>query len=139
MASTAIPTHPSIPEPAGSRPDTGTRLAFERTFLAHERTQLAWVRTSLALISFGFAIAKFFQYLHAQQGEKAPPLGSATVGMLMIAIGLVALVGASVQHRRALHALREQCPGLPRSLAHVTAVLIAALGIVALVGAMLRQ
>ena len=36
--------------------DTGTRLAFERTFLAHERTQMAWLRTGLSLISFGFAI-----------------------------------------------------------------------------------
>jgi inner membrane protein YidH len=97
------------------------------------------VRTSLALISFGFTIAKLFQYLHEQRAEKAPPMGPATVGMLMIAIGLVALVIASVQHHRALQTLREQCPGLPRSLAHVTAVLIAALGIVALVGAMLRQ
>jgi putative membrane protein len=127
------------PPPAGPRLDTGTRLAFDRTFLAHERTQLAWVRTSLALISFGFGIAKFFQYLHEQRGEQAPPLGAATVGMLMIAIGLVTLVIASVQHRRALHTLRAQCPGLAASLAHVTAVLIAALGILALIGAILRQ
>jgi putative membrane protein len=139
VASAPTPTHPSISEPAGSRLDTGTRLAFERTFLAHERTQLAWVRTSLALISFGFAIAKLFQYLHEQRPEKAPPMGSATVGMLMIAIGLVALVIASVQHHHALRALREECPGLPRSLAYVTAVLIAALGIVALGAAILRQ
>jgi putative membrane protein len=127
------------PQPAGARLDTGTRLAFDRTFLAHERTQLAWVRTSLALISFGFGIAKFFQYLHEQRGARAPLLGSAGVGMFMIAIGLVTLVIASVQHRRALQGLHEQCPGLPGSPAHVAAVLIAALGILALVGAMLRQ
>jgi putative membrane protein len=126
-------------QPAGTRLDTGTRLAYDRTFLAHERTQLAWVRTSLAFISFGFGIAKFFQYLHGQRGEKAPPLGAATVGMLMIAIGLVTLVIASAQHHRALQALRQQCPDLPRSLAHVTAVLIAALGILALAAAILRQ
>lgn len=127
------------PQPAGSRLDTGTRLAYDRTFLAHERTQLAWVRTSLALISFGFGIAKFFQYLHEQRAEKAPPLGAATVGMLMIAIGLVMLVIASAQHHRALQTLRQQCPDLPRSLAHVTAVLIAALGTLALAGAIWRQ
>jgi putative membrane protein len=111
------------------------RLAFKRTFLAHERTQLAWVRTSLTLIAFGFAIAKFYHHLHEQRGEEVPLLGAATLGMLMIAIGPVTLLIASLQHRRALQALREECPGLPRSLAHVTAVLIAILGIVALVGA----
>ena len=60
------PTGPS------AHPDTGTRLAFKRTFVAHERTRLAWVRTGLGLISFGFGIAKFFQYLHGQQAQTAP-------------------------------------------------------------------
>ena len=51
--------------------DTATTLAFERTYLAHERTQMAWVHTALSLISFGFAIAKFFEMLHAKRGEQA--------------------------------------------------------------------
>ena len=53
-------------------PDTGTSLAFERTYLAHERTQMAWIRTALALISFGFTIAKFFEYLEDKQVGVAP-------------------------------------------------------------------
>ena len=59
----------SIQEKPASRLDTGMRLAFECTYLAHERTQMAWVRTGLALITFGFTIAKFFEFLHAQHGE----------------------------------------------------------------------
>jgi putative membrane protein len=116
----------------------GTKLAFERTYLAHERTQMAWVRTCLALITFGFAIAKFFQYVHEKQPEEAPLLSPKTVGALMISIGLVALALASLQHRRALRALRAHCASLPISLAGVTATLIALLGILALVGALLR-
>jgi len=117
--------------------DTGTRLAYERTYLAQERTQMAWVRTTLALISFGFGIAKFFQYLHETQGDRAPYLGPRTVGMLMIAIGLVALVLANAQHRRALSALRAECPGLPRSTAGAMAAVIMVLGILAFVGTLL--
>ena len=129
----------SIPDKAVARLDTGTRLAFERTYLAHERTQMAWVRTALSLISFGFAIAKFFEFLHEKQGEKGPLMSPRTVGILMISIGLVALALASLQHRRALRALREQCPDLPASVAGVTAVLLASLGILALIGAVLRS
>ena len=117
--------------------DTATRLGYERTYLAHERTQMAWVRTSLTLITFGFGIAKFYQYLQETQGEGAPYMGPRMVGMIMISIGLVALVSANVQHRRALRALRSEWPGLPFSTAGVTAAVIMALGIVAFVVALL--
>ena len=122
---------------AGSSPprepslNDSTRLAYERTFLANERTQMAWVRTSLALISFGFGIAKFYQFLHEQQGVKPPPFGPRTVGMIMIAIGLVSLATANWQHRRALKQIRTRCPGLPFSTAGATAGLIMLLGLLA--------
>lgn len=103
------------------------------------RTQLAWVQAGLAFISFGFSIAKAFQILHETRGENAPLLGARSVGILMVAIGFVSLVLASVQHRRAMKAIRRQCPGLPVSHAGVLAVVLAALGIVALVAAVLRN
>ena len=117
--------------------DTGTKLAYERTYLAHERTQMAWVRTSLALISFGFGIAKFFQYLHETQSERAPHMGPRTVGMTMIAIGLVGLVLANIQHRRAIKALHAECPGLPHSTAGLIAVIVMVMGILAFGSALL--
>jgi putative membrane protein len=123
---------------ADNQIDHGRRLDFERTYLAHERTQMAWVRTSLALISFGFAIAKFFHYLHEEPRERPPLVGASVVGTLMILIGLVALALASIQHGRALRTLRAECPGLPASLAWVIATLLALLGIVALVVILLR-
>jgi len=117
--------------------ETSTKLAYDRTYLAHERTQMAWVRTSLALISFGFGIAKFYQVLRESRGASATYMGPRMVGMLMISIGLVALVLANVQHRRALKALRAQCPGLPHSTAGATAAVIMALGLMAFVVALL--
>ena len=56
---------------------------------------------------------------------------------LGVASALVALTLANVQHRRALEALRSECPGLPRSTAGITAWVIMALGIVAFVTALL--
>jgi putative membrane protein len=100
---------------------------------------MAWVRTALALISFGFTIAKFFEYLREQRGGHAPVVGSRTVGVLMIAAGLVAMAVADVHHRRAMKDLRKQCPELPVSIAGITSAFIVLLGILALVGVVLRQ
>jgi putative membrane protein len=118
--------------------DPRVQLAYERTFLAYERTRIAWVRTALALISFGFAIAKVLQYLREQQGETATLMSPRAVGLVMIGIGLLSLVLADRQERRALKVLRERCPDLPMPIAGVIAVLIALLGVLALIGAILR-
>jgi len=128
----------AIHKPPATQPDPRVQLAFERTFLAYERTRIAWVRTALALISFGFVIAKFFRYLREKQGETATVFSPRAIGLLMISIGLVGLILANCQERRALKALRERCPELPQSISGVMAVLIALLGILALVGALLR-
>ena len=119
--------------------DTSTRLAYERTYLAHERTLMGWVRTAISLISFGFTIAKLFEYLREKEGARAPLLGPRAVGIIMIATGLVALALATMQHRRALKVLHERCPGLPPSLTGVMAAFFALLGILALFSAILRR
>ena len=118
--------------------DPRVQLAFERTFLAYERTRIAWVRTALALIAFGFAIAKFFQYLREKQGETATLMSPRAVGLLMITIGLVSLIPANRQQQRAVKRLRERCPELPIPVAGAMAVLIMLLGVLALIGAILR-
>jgi putative membrane protein len=66
-------------------------------------------------------------------------MSAGTVGTLMILIWLVALALASIQHGRALKALRAQCPGLQASLAWVIATLLALPGILALVVVLLRE
>jgi inner membrane protein YidH len=128
----------AIHKPAATDPDPRVQLAFERTFLAYERTRIAWVRTALALISFGFVIAKFFRYLREKQGETATVFSPRAVGLVMISIGLVGLILANWQERRAVKALRERCPDLPKPIAGVMTVLIVLLGVLALIAAILR-
>ena len=113
-------------------------LAFERTLLAYERTRIAWVRTALALISFGFAIAKFFAYMRQERGEAATLMSPRTVGLIMIIIGLLGLILANIQQRRAVTALRKRCPGLPIPVAGIMSAMIALLGVLALAGALIR-
>jgi putative membrane protein len=118
--------------------DTGTQLAYERTYLAHQNTQMAWIRTALALISFGFTIAKVFEMLRNKSGGAGPQITPRQVGILMISIGLIALVLSTMQHLYAMRRLRGACPDLPRSLSWITAALIALLGLMALMGAIFR-
>ena len=127
-----------VQQPAAAQPDPRVQLAFERTFLAYERTRIAWVRTALSLISFGFVIAKFFQYLREKQGETATVFSPRAIGLMMITLGLVGLILANWRDRRAVKALRERCPDLPKSVSGVMAVLIALFGVLALIGALLR-
>jgi len=128
----------AINERLAAEPDPRVRLAFERTFLAYERTRIAWIRTALALISFGFAIAKFFQYLREKRGEAATLLSPRAVGLIMIMIGLIGLILANQQQRRAVKALRDRCPELPAPVAGVMAMSIGLLGLLALTSALLR-
>src|SRR6476660_2637345 len=125
-------------QPAATQSDPRVQLAFERTFLAYERTRIAWVRTALSLISFGFVIAKFFQYLREKQGETATVLSPRAIRLVMITIGLVVLILANWQERRAVKSLRERCAELPQSISGVMAMLITLFGVLALIGAVLR-
>jgi putative membrane protein len=122
-------------------PLDATQLAAERTRLAHERTLMAWIRTATSLISFGFTIYKFFQALHEQNATAHPEhlIGSRGYALVMIIIGLVALVLATVQHRRDVKALRAHYPEFPYSLATVIAVLVAGLGLLGLFIVFFRQ
>lgn len=116
------------------------QLAVDRTRLAHERTLMAWVRTATSLISFGFTIYKFFQYLREQsQAREDRIFGPREFALVMIGIGLMALLFATLQHRRDALRLRAQYPGVPYSLATVLAGLLSILGIVAFVAVVFRQ
>jgi len=119
-------------------PDSN-RLAFDRTFLALERTMMAWIGTATSLITFGFTLYKFFYYLHQQDPVRYPEgvFGVRTVGILMIAIGLLSLGLAAAQHWQQLKILRSHYAA-PRSLSQAVAVLVAVLGVVALLAAAFR-
>ena len=116
-----------------------TRLAVDRTRMAADRTLLAWVRTSTSLISFGFTIYKFFQYLReSQKVEPGGLLGPRGFALLMIGIGVVVLVVATLQHRRDMQELRLQYGHVRYSLATLLASLIAGLGILGLLSVAFR-
>ncbi len=120
--------------------NSATDLAADRTRLAYDRTLLAWMRTAISLITFGFSIYKFFQ-IELSRGEPRPDrlIGPREFALLMILIGLVSLLMATLEHRHDLKELRAQYPMRNRPMATVLAALVSFLGLVALVAVLFRQ
>ena len=118
-----------------------TDLSVERTRLAYDRTLMAWVRTATSLITFGFTIYKFFQFeLKRLTAPSDQLIGPREFGLMMISIGLISLLFATLEHRRDLLKLSALYPSIPRrKMARVVAALVTILGILALATAILRE
>jgi putative membrane protein len=116
------------------------KLALERTFLAYERTLMAWIRTATSMITFGFALYKFFFYVHQEKppthGEQV--FGARIYGLCIMGMGVFSLVIATWQYRRQIKAFRRLYPEAPLSLSLVLAALIAILGVFGFTAALFR-
>jgi putative membrane protein len=66
-------------------------------------------------------------------------IGAREFGLLLVSIGLISLVLATLQYRQNIRMLGEEYQGRPRSLAVIVAALISILGILALIVMVFRQ
>jgi putative membrane protein len=102
-----------------------------RVFFAAERTLLAWLRTGLTIIALGFVVSRFglFVQLLATQSHGATPATrsslSATLGVVFVIVGTLAIVVAAVQHRRFVATLPQA--DLPRAYSTVFALVLSLL------------
>jgi putative membrane protein len=100
---------------------------------------MAWVRTATSMIAFGFTIYKFFQY----EVDKNPPIKRGLLtprdfALIIVSVGLVCLLLATLEHVREVRSLRVALQGR-RSLAQAVAWFISIFGILVLVSTILRQ
>jgi putative membrane protein len=123
----------------GARLDRSTELAFARTRAAYERTMMSWIRTATSLITFGFTIYKLFQLEGLGRAQPGHLIGPREFAFLLVSLGLISLLLATVEHRQNIRTLGAQYPGNQRSLAALLAGLISILGIVALLAMIVRQ
>lgn len=126
---------------AGEAPrDLRLAAALVRTALSSEQTLMSWVRTSVSLFTFGFSIAKFFQYLALEREDTEFSAGPRRLGISLICVGLLMLVLAVADHVRVIRQLKRQ--GLPAdsgsTLPIGSAVALLAIGLVALVSVFLK-
>lgn len=119
--------------------DTATQLALERTRAAYERTMMSWIRTATSLITFGFSVYKFFQLENPERMLRDRLIGPRQFALILVSIGLVSLVLATLEYRENIRALGARYADSRRSLSAVVAALISALGVVALIVMIFRQ
>lgn len=119
--------------------DRSTELAFERTRVAYERTMMAWIRTATSLITFGFTIYKIFQLEGLGRAQPDRLIGPREFAFLLVSLGLMSLLLATIEHRQNIRALGAPYAGKQRSLAVLLAALISTLGILALLAMIFRQ
>ena len=118
-----------------------TDLALRRTIIAAERTLMAWIRTALSMIGFGFSIYKFFQYLPEEiaTGNIRRPQAPRNLGMSLIALGTLALLAATWQHRNFLNKMGTSQTRHVWSLSYAVAIAVILIGLIAFYGVLLRH
>jgi putative membrane protein len=117
-------------------------LAKERNRAAAERTLMAWIRTCLSLISFGFGIDQIVAAIERSLDAAPQPIRiSRMVGLSFIALGIVALLLASIEHQRELK--RIQHDGYVytsrRSLGLMVSITLMMIGLFAFVAIAIRM
>ena len=92
-------------EASGVVDENSRREADPRVLLAAERTLLAWIRTGISLMGFGFVVARFGVFLReltglAGHGGEKPVVGGASIGVLVVAAGVLVNLWASLRYRQ---------------------------------------
>lgn len=82
-------------------------LEDPRVLFAAERTLLAWTRTSLTMMGFGFVVARFGIFVAYMSGGQAlrGQGFSVLIGVVLVALGVIADVFSVVQFRRVIRSL----------------------------------
>lgn len=74
-----------------------------REHLANKRTMLAWTRTGIAVIGLGFVVSRFgllLRELRPAAPHRLPEGVSTTFGALLVAIGGILIILASLEYLR---------------------------------------
>ena len=116
-----------------------TDLVFEQTAMSHDTTLTAWLRTAISLMSFGFTIYKFFQESSAIEAARYRLLTPRVVGLVMISFGLLSLLLAQIEHRKAIKKIRKSYPNLQKSGSALLSSLVLLFGLILFLAALFRE
>jgi len=91
-----------------------TGMSFQRTRLSADRTLMSVIRTALSLIGFGFTIFQVFTNWSKLPGVTMSAHAPRNFGTVLVALGILMLVGGIVYHVRYMMQLRGERNRLKR-------------------------
>ena len=108
-----------------------TRWAADRTYWAADRTLIAWIRTAVSMIGFGIALGKSGDYLETYGTALDSHHSLQIVGLAFITLGVLGVVGASIQDLRIEKRIAKEGYGRvePTPLGLVMGILVLLVGI----------
>ena len=120
--------------------DASTRLAVERTRLAHDRTAMAWLRTAISLITFGYGFYKVIDAAQTSATTHHALISHRQFGLVMIAVGLLALLLGTYEHWQGTKQLQAEYPSVASRSSHVRVLssFVALLGLLAILALLFR-
>lgn len=110
------------------------KLRLERHRIALEKLQLAWMKITLALSALGFTSYRFFhERVEAGKSLLFEPFNGRSLGIVLVSLGILGLLQATLQHVRNYKALKIQDKRLGYSVALVQSVILLLLFLAVLV------
>ena len=120
--------------------DIPMKISTEVARLSSEYTWIAWIRTGTCLIAAGFLIYKVLQQVaEAEAARQRIFFGAYDIPLVIIATGLGAVLGATVQHRLNIKKLGSDTVDVPAWLSLAMPVAISVVGILALLAVILGK
>jgi len=90
---------------------------LEKSRTSLERLQLNWIKWNITCMALGFTAYKFY-YARIERGEE--PLGHELtgrgIGIILISLGLISLLIATLQHKKSVQKLKLQYENMHYSL-----------------------
>ena len=116
-AMSALPPNPDFPTADDKSVELSSRrtgMSFQRTRMSADRTLMSVIRTALSLIGFGFTIFQVFTNWSKLPGVTMSAHAPRNFGTVLVALGILMLVGGIVYHLRYMLQLRGERNRLKR-------------------------
>lgn len=117
-------------------------ITLERFRIASEKMQLSWIARSITISALGFTVYRILEDEEAKGlSNSVLSVSPSEVGLIMLLIGFVGLVWATMQHTKTIEKVRRQYTvyqELPRSISLIISYAIITITLLLAISSIIR-
>lgn len=117
-------------------------ITLERFRIASEKMQLSWIARSITISALGFTVYRLLEDEEAKgMSNSVISMSPSEVGLVMLLIGFIGLVWATVQHTKTIEKVRRQYTvyqELPKSISLIVSYAIIAVTLLLAISSLIR-